>query len=63
MKIKYFSIILIIAMICNFFIPFTAFANESTNRTFEYANFTVNYNIVNSWDNNQNIEIKIYKYR
>lgn len=42
-----------------FFIPFTAFANESTNRTFEYANFTVNYNIVNSWDNNQNIEIKI----
>ena len=59
MKIKYFSIILIIAMICNFFIPFTAFANESTNRTFEYANFTVNYNIVNSWDNNQNIEIKI----
>lgn len=59
MKRKYFSLLLAIAMLCNFIMPFTAFANESTSKEFEYLNFTVNYIINNSWENNQNVEIKI----
>lgn len=59
MKRKCFILLLVIAMFCNFVMPFNTFATESVNYSFEYSHFTVNYNIINSWDDNQNIEVKI----
>lgn len=51
------SIMLTIVITLNLF-PLIAFA-EDTNKTYIYDNYTIKYNIVNSWENNQNIEITI----
>lgn len=59
MKRKYFSVFLIIAMICSLLMPFTTSADELTERTFDYDGFSVNYNVVSGWADNQNIQITV----
>ncbi len=54
---QFLSIMLTIVIIFNLF-PLTVFA-EDTNKTYIYDNYIIEYNIVSSWENNQNIEITI----
>ena len=54
---KILSIILTTVMIFNLF-PLIVFA-EDANKAYIYDSYTIEYNIVNSWENNQNIEIII----
>lgn len=54
---KLLNIIITIAMIFNLF-PLIVFA-EDANKMYIYDNYIVEYNIVNIWENNQNIEITI----
>lgn len=54
---KILNVILATIILFNLF-PLIAFAEE-ISKTYIYDNYTIEYNIVNSWGNNQNIEITI----
>ncbi len=58
MKNRIISILLTITMVLTF-IPFSVFAEELNNYTFEYDGYSVTYVISNSWANNQNINVTI----
>ncbi len=55
---KNISILLVLVMLTYIF-PIQVYANESVSKIYQYNNYNINYNIINSWDNSQNIEIKI----
>ncbi len=58
MKNRIISFLMTLTMVLTF-IPFSAFAEESNNYTFEYDGYSINYSIINSWGNNQNINVTI----
>ena len=49
-------------MLCNFVatMPMTAFAAETSNYTYINDNYTIAYNVVDAWDNFENININVY---
>lgn len=58
MKNKILSITLMILYFLNC-VSLAIIALEDINKKYIYDNYTVEYNIINSWENNQNIEITI----
>ena len=55
MKFKILTIMLTTLLVLNCISP-AIFATEETSKTYIYDNYSLEYNIVNSWETNQNIE-------
>ena len=58
MKTRILSIFVVLAMVISF-LPQKTFAVEENSRTYVYDNFTIDYNITDSWDDTQNITINV----
>ena len=58
MKVKILNIFVVFAIIISF-LPLNAFAIEKKNKTYTYDNYTVDYNITDSWDDTQNITVYV----
>ena len=50
---------LTIIMIFNMLMPININAEETTEKFYEYNTYTVKYEIVNEWENNQNVKITL----
>ena len=58
MKTRILNIFIVLAIVIGF-MPQQALAIEENSRTYIYDNFTVDYNITDSWFDTQNITIYV----
>ncbi len=52
-------LLLVMVMVFSVFLPINANAEEITRKLYELDGYTVEYNIAESWANNQNITVTI----
>lgn len=62
---KIFSAFVGMAMAANAFItmPFSAFADEETSRTYTYDGYEVSYDVTNSWGNTEMVSVTLSNTR
>ena len=58
MRTRILNILIVFAIVIGF-LPQNAFAIEERSKIYTYDNYTVDYNITDSWDDTQNITISI----
>ena len=56
---KWINIFLTSVMLLNLLIPIKIYAITATEKMYEYNTYTVKYEIVNEWENNQNVKITL----
>lgn len=54
---KWINIFLTSVMLLNLLIPIKIYAITATEKMYEHNTYTVKYEIVNEWENNQNISL------